>query len=113
MPPPKNPSRGFSFFGLGGGGNFSNSKKVDQVPPPVLKLETDRDVYRPGDPVTITIEIANPPGGTFSLLVERLSFEIKGIEKLDSQWFSTAKPTQESKQRSGFRCLFFFSHFLQ
>ncbi|KAI9100724.1 hypothetical protein K1719_024086 [Acacia pycnantha] len=33
--------------------------------------------------------------------VERLSFEIKGIEKLDVQWFATQKPLPGSKQKRG------------
>lgn len=79
MAPPK--SR-FSLFGIGGGGARAgyNSKTTDPaVPPPVLKLQTDKNVYRPRDPVIITIEIQNHQIGC-SLLVEKLSFEIKGIE---------------------------------
>ncbi|CAI9114773.1 OLC1v1015570C3 [Oldenlandia corymbosa var. corymbosa] len=102
MPPPKKPSRGFSFFGLtagagrvGAGGGHGKTET-----PPQLKLETDREVYRPGDLVTITVEIKNPTE-SFSLLVEKLSFEIKGIEKLDTNWFNIPKPPPESKQRRG------------
>ena len=79
---------------------------------PKLKLQTDKDVYRPGDSVTATIEICSPTSlkddvGTMlsedilPLLVDGLSFELKGIEKLDSQWFSVPKPLPESKQRRG------------
>ncbi|KAL5199737.1 hypothetical protein ABZP36_020940 [Zizania latifolia] len=77
---------------------------------PKLKLQTDREVYRPGDSVTATIEICTPDGlkddaesseDAPSLLVDGLSFEIKGIEKLDSQWFSVPKPLPGSKQRRG------------
>lgn len=80
---------------------------------PRLKLQTDREVYRPGDSVTATIEICTPAGlkddaasaetgeDAPSLLVDGLSFEIKGIEKLDSQWFSVSKPLPGSKQRRG------------
>ncbi|KAI3464391.1 hypothetical protein Pfo_021054 [Paulownia fortunei] len=96
MPPPNKPSRKFSFFGLTsaavtGGGN---------VNPPQLKLEADREVYRPGDLITITIDIKNP-NNSWSLLIEKLNFEIKGIEKLDTQWFNTPKPSPDSKQRRG------------
>ncbi|KAM7511783.1 hypothetical protein LguiB_010658 [Lonicera macranthoides] len=96
------PRRGFSIFGVGGGGRGGgDSKKLDPVlPPPSLKLQTDKNVYRPGDPVTITIEIRNPTG-MCSLLLEKLSFEIKGIEKLDTQWFTTQKPLPDTKQRRG------------
>lgn len=101
MPPPRKPSRGFSFFGItaGGGGERAgdNGKTND---PPKLNLEADREVYRPGDLVNITVEIKNPTA-SLSLLIEKLSFEIKGIEKLDTNWFSTPKPSPDSKQRRG------------
>ncbi|KAF3445655.1 hypothetical protein FNV43_RR10831 [Rhamnella rubrinervis] len=87
---------------LGGGG--SNAKALDSEVLPSLKLQTDKQVYRPGDPVIVTIEITNPAGNAntpLSLLVERLSFEIKGVEKLDTQWFATQKPIPGSKQRRG------------
>ncbi|KAF7152411.1 hypothetical protein RHSIM_Rhsim01G0150500 [Rhododendron simsii] len=57
MPPPK-PLRGFTFFGRGG--DSANSRGGSKaVPPPSLNLHTDRDVYKPGDPVVVTIEIRN------------------------------------------------------
>ncbi|XP_062101253.1 uncharacterized protein LOC133807108 isoform X2 [Humulus lupulus] len=97
----------FSGSGGGGGGeggaNAKALKNSAQVLP-TLKLQTDKEVYGPGDPVVVTIEIGNPSvEGDFalSLLVERLSFEIKGIEKLDTQWFATQKPVPGSKQRRG------------
>ena len=78
---------------------------------PKFKLQTDKEVYRPGDSVTATIQICSPAslkdeaeaasGGVISLLVDGLSFELKGIEKLDSQWFSVPKPIPGSKQRRG------------
>lgn len=98
MPPPEKPSGRFSFFGITAGRGGSYAKAVDS---PQLKLEPDREVYRPGDLVTVTLEIKNP-SDSFSLLIERLSFEIKGIEKLDTNWFSTPKPSSDSKQRRGF-----------
>ncbi|XP_016473275.1 uncharacterized protein LOC107795206 isoform X2 [Nicotiana tabacum] len=107
--PNKPPSRGFSFFnittGIGGGigsgsGSVRRSNATTDLPQPQLKLEPDREVYRPGDPVTITVEIKNPTTSC-SLLIEKLNFEIKGIEKLDTQWFSTPKPSPDSKQRRG------------
>ncbi|XP_044490532.1 uncharacterized protein LOC123214665 isoform X2 [Mangifera indica] len=98
---------GFSLFGGGGGGGGSykavdNSREGEVLPR--LKLETDKDVYRPGDSLYITIEICNPlcdDASLSSLLIEGLAFEIKGIEKLDSQWFATQKPLPGSKQRRG------------
>ncbi|GLT94226.1 hypothetical protein SLE2022_119790 [Rubroshorea leprosula] len=101
------PSR-LSFFG-GGGSNRGDSsvegRKSDVTS--FLKLQTDKDVYRSGDSILVTIEICNPlttgsPGVTApSLLIERLGIEIKGIEKLDTQWFATQKPLPETKQKRG------------
>ncbi|KAL0391672.1 UNVERIFIED_CONTAM: hypothetical protein Sradi_2390000 [Sesamum radiatum] len=99
MPQPAKPSRRFSFFGLGSASPSTVSGGAN-LDPPHLKLETDREVYRPGDLITITIEIKNPTN-LFPLLIEKLSFECKGIEKLDSQWFTTPKPTSDSKLRRG------------
>ncbi|KHN46332.1 hypothetical protein glysoja_048095 [Glycine soja] len=100
----------FSFFGGGGdsgavvdNANSSPSKGGGDelaVVQPTLKLETDRQVYRPGDPVIVTIQISNPANG-YSFLMERLGFEIRGIEKLDTQWFATQKLMPGSKQRRG------------
>lgn len=105
MSAPSKPSRVFSFFNItagigGGGGGIGRRSNATDLPQPQMKLEPDREVYRPGDPVTITIEIKNPTASS-SLLIEKLSFEIKGIEKLDIQWFSTPKPSPVSKQRRG------------
>ncbi|KAL1824821.1 hypothetical protein ACET3Z_011599 [Daucus carota] len=89
------PPRGFSIFGMGGGGRKSSDPEVSA---PVMKLETDREVYRPGDPVVITIEIENPAANC-SLLVESLRFEMKGIEKCDTQWFTTHKSLDNKTKR--------------
>ncbi|XWS39572.1 hypothetical protein CRYUN_Cryun18bG0066700 [Craigia yunnanensis] len=101
------PSR-FSFFGGGGSNKVGNSVEGDKSElNPTLKLQTDRDVYRPGDSVYVTIEICNPltsdnTGNIVpSLLIERLGIEIRGIEKLDTQWFATQKPLAGTKQRRG------------
>lgn len=77
------------LFGIG-----KRESKKDVVKQVVsLKLDCDKKVYRPGDSVTITIEIRNPElESSSSLLIEKLSFEAKGIEKLDTQWFTTHKP---------------------
>jgi hypothetical protein len=91
----------FSFFGAGDGQDDSSKTELR----PTLKLQTDKEVYRPGDPVVVTVEISNPRASddelACSLLLERLGFEIKGVEKLDSQWFATPKPLPGSKQRRG------------
>lgn len=96
-------ARRFSLFGSGRGSNATDDSTKTEILP-TLKLQADKDVYRPGDPVTVTVEISNPrvrDDLTCSLLLERLSFEIKGVEKLDSQWFATQKPLPGSKQRRG------------
>lgn len=119
MPPPK-VSRGFSFFGGGGssggddtarkfGGRDDGKKKNVRLEDLAsLKLQTDKDVYRPGDPVLVTIEIRNNSrtedarvNEESSLLIENMTFEMKGIEKLDTQWFATQKPSPDSKQKRG------------
>ncbi|KAK1384131.1 Reduced growth phenotype protein 1 [Heracleum sosnowskyi] len=92
------PSRGFSIFGIGGRDGDSSKTSDPAVSPPVVKLETDREVYRPGDPVVITIEIENPVVNC-SLLVETLRFEMRGIEKCDAQWFTTHKSLDSVKKR--------------
>ncbi|XP_073022015.1 uncharacterized protein [Primulina eburnea] len=97
--PPNKPSRRFSFFGFAADSySAGETSNRSDLPLPLLKLETDRQVYRPGDLVTITIEIKNQTN-LWSLLIEKLSFEMKGIEKLDTQWFSTPKLSHDSKQR--------------
>ncbi|XP_062227082.1 uncharacterized protein LOC133925213 [Phragmites australis] len=106
--------QGLSFLRSVG---WFEDRKVDsaakQQLSPTLKLQTDKEVYRPGDSVTVTVEICSPAslkddaGQTVSgedapsLLLDVLSFELKGIEKLDSQWFSVPKPLPGSKQRRG------------
>lgn len=106
--------QGLSFLRSVG---WFEDRKVDsaakQQLSPTLKLQTDKEAYRPGDSVTVTIEICSPASlkddagqtvsgeDTPSLLLDVLSFELKGIEKLDSQWFSVPKPLPGSKQRRG------------
>lgn len=97
--------RALSFFS----GGSSNEKEKDQFSSkreslPSLKLVTDKEIYRPGDSVIATIEICNPRNsadGSPSVLIDDLGFEVKGIEKLDTQWFSTQKPLPGSKQKRG------------
>ncbi|KAJ6678150.1 hypothetical protein OIU85_008713 [Salix viminalis] len=96
-----------AFFGSGGSrkvDNSSDGRKGELVP--TLKVQTDKDVYRPGDSILVTIEISNPKDGASedvmsSLLIEKLGFAIRGIQKLDNQWFATQKPLPRSKQRRG------------
>ncbi|CAN1325511.1 hypothetical protein LINPERPRIM_LOCUS33521 [Linum perenne] len=99
----------FSLFG-GDRGSDKERSSVDDLKSdivPTFKLQTDRDVYRPGDSIFVTIEINNPSHGSAQnipsapLLIERLGFEIKGIEKLDNQWFATPKVASGSRQRRG------------
>ncbi|XP_021609690.1 uncharacterized protein LOC110613071 isoform X2 [Manihot esculenta] len=96
-----------SFFGIGGSkkvNDLSDGRKSQLAP--TIKLQTNKDVYRPGDSIFVTIEISNPCNGASertlcSLLIEKLGFEIKGIEKLDPQWFATQKQFPGSRQRRG------------
>ncbi|XP_058743379.1 uncharacterized protein LOC131616143 [Vicia villosa] len=89
-----------SFFGGGDSRSVDDNSAKNEEILPALKLETDKQVYRPGDPVIITIQISNP-SNAYSFLMERLSFEIRGIEKLDTQWFVTQKALPGSRQRRG------------
>lgn len=99
MPPQKPPRTLSSLFGIGKRETNNDFTPIlSHLQPPVLKLDADKKVYRPGDPVTITIEIRNPPGEC-SLLLDRLSFEATGIEKLDTQWFNTHKPLPDSNHK--------------
>lgn len=98
----------FSFLGIG-----TSSNEVDESfgvsgtkVKPTLSVQTDKDVYRPGDFIFVTIEVGySPPvtdhGNSPSVLVDKLSFEVKGVEKLDVQWFSTLKQSPGSKGRRG------------
>ncbi|XP_057793563.1 uncharacterized protein LOC131011175 isoform X1 [Salvia miltiorrhiza] len=99
MPPPDKPTRRFSFFGLNSTASSTASGGAN-VKAPQLKLDADKEVYRPGDLITVTIEIKNA-SSSWSLLIEKLNFEIRGIEKLDTQWFTTPKPSPDSRQRRG------------
>ncbi|XP_078160953.1 uncharacterized protein LOC144556473 [Carex rostrata] len=87
--------------------NTNSSKKRDVSP--FIKLFTDKEAYRPGEAVTVSIEIFNPreqregqeEEDNLSLLVEGLSFEVKGLEKVDSQWYATQRPMPGSKEKRG------------
>ncbi|CAM8895075.1 unnamed protein product [Rhodiola kirilowii] len=98
MPLPK-VTRNFSFFGLREPRKIEEDNKTELLPSLILK--TDKDVYRPGETVEVTIEIGNQASDGSSLLVDRLGIELKGIQKLDIQWFTTQKPLPGSKQRRG------------
>jgi hypothetical protein len=79
--------------------------------PPALKLSLEKKAYRPGDTVVATVEIVNEapvgkPGlmrdlAGEAVLMEDLSVEVRGIEKLDPQWMVTPKPPAGSKTRKG------------
>lgn len=122
-------AKGYQRFSFLGRGSFSIDDKKPDVKEealPSLKLQLDKDVYRPGDSVIAAIEIQNPNSGNgssemelaisddYSILVEYITFELKGIEKLDTQWFTTQKPPPGSKQRRGyiFLLLLWFWFFL-
>lgn len=103
-------SQSFAFFrSLGLFDDKKETSGAKQEASPTLKVQTDKEIYRPGDSVTATIEICSPRSSKedtekedfSSLLIDNVSFEVKGIEKLDTQWFSTQKPLPGSKQRRG------------
>lgn len=102
-------SRGFSLFG-GGGSDKAADNRPQSGLMPSLKLLTDKDVYRPGDPVNVTVEIAVPSlvasregqdNALCSFLIKRLGFEVKGMEKLDPQWYAVQKPLPGLKLKRG------------
>ncbi|GAA0162665.1 hypothetical protein LIER_18705 [Lithospermum erythrorhizon] len=98
-PPPTKPSAAFSLFS--GGGRRKPPNQAAAPPSPKVVVELDKEVYRPGEAISITISVKNS-ANTCSLLIEKLSFEIKGIEKLDSQWFNVKKLSEtHSKHRRG------------
>ncbi|KAG7013397.1 hypothetical protein SDJN02_23563 [Cucurbita argyrosperma subsp. argyrosperma] len=91
----------FSIFGVGAAAEKVEESVKSEVLPG-FELRCDKDVYRPGDPVVVTIEICSSVAQLdCSLLIERLRFEIIGLRKLDAQWFSTQKPIPGSRQRRG------------
>lgn len=84
-----------------------------------LKVITDREVYRPGDLIIATVEVHNGKCLVDSnarselgldvrdaIQIEHLIVEVKGIEKLDTQWVVTQKPSPGAKQRRGERAIF-------
>lgn len=100
----------FSFLGIGSSSNEVNDSLgvSGTKPKPTLSVQTDKDVYRPGDFIFVTLEVGYSPvrrdhenGASPSVLVDKLSFEVKGVEKLDVQWFSTIKQSPGSKGRRG------------
>ncbi|KAJ0987099.1 hypothetical protein J5N97_005455 [Dioscorea zingiberensis] len=105
--------RGFSFFGIGASNEKKGSLSAKSELLPSLKLQTSKEIYRPGDTITATIEVFSPKLSKeeaqkeqfsyafASLLVDNLTFEVKGIEKLDTQWFAVPKPLPGSKQSRG------------
>uniref|UniRef100_A0A1J3K010 RAB6A-GEF complex partner protein 2 n=1 Tax=Noccaea caerulescens TaxID=107243 RepID=A0A1J3K010_NOCCA len=98
----------FSFLGIGSSNEVNDSLgDSGRNLKPTLSVQTDKDVYRPGDSIFVTIEVGYSPerdhesGATPSILIEKLSFEVKGVEQLDVHWFSTQKPPPGSKGRRG------------
>ncbi|WOK95297.1 hypothetical protein Cni_G04004 [Canna indica] len=108
--------KGFSFFRSIG---WFDAKKSDLCNKhdisPSVKIQLDKDTYRPGDSVIATVEICSPQISNgypdrenftkqhSSFLLDNFSFEIMGIEKLDCQWFATQKLSPGSRQRRGER----------
>lgn len=103
----------FSFLGIGSSSEVNDSLGVSGSKlKPTLSLQTDKDVYRPGDSIFVTIEVGNSPVRDHenvanpSILVEKLSFEVKGVEKLDIHSFITQKPSPGSRGRRGIQGAF-------
>ncbi|CAA7402941.1 unnamed protein product [Spirodela intermedia] len=106
-------SQSFSFFGGGSSSSYDDKKadaSTERGRPPSLRLQMEKEVYRPGDSIVATIEISNgiskgepprPDDGLSTFMVDSMSFEIKGIEKRDTQWFATQKPLPGSKEKRG------------
>ena len=105
----------FSFLGIGSSSNEVNDSLSGSGTKikPSLSVQTDKDVYRPGDFIFVTLEVGyyavrdHENGASPSVLVDKLSFEVKGLEKLDVQWFSAQKPSPGSKGRRGTEGVFF------
>lgn len=106
--------KGVSFFRSLGWFDAKNSDLLSkQEASPSLKIQLDKEIYRPGDTFIATVGISTPqisnrhPDGQHwmnqisSFLLDNFSYEIKGVEKLDSQWFATQKPLPGLKQRRG------------
>ncbi|KAG2304816.1 hypothetical protein Bca52824_033467 [Brassica carinata] len=97
----------FSFLGIGSNQVNESLGVSGSKVKPTLSVETDKDVYRPGDFIFVTLEVGyssvrdHQNGANPSVLVEKLSFEVKGVEKLEIQWFSTQKSSPRSKGRIG------------
>lgn len=78
-----------------------------RIAPPSLRVSLERKVYRPGDTVVATIEVANEAPGMVrdlvpdAVLMADLLVEVRGIEKIDLTWLVTPKPPTGSRQRKG------------
>lgn len=101
--------------------SFSSTTSLENenVSVPTLKVSTDREAYRPGDLIIATVEVHNAKcllesnGQTEgsvdardAILIENIIVEVKGIEKFDTQWIITQKPSPGSKLRQGERAIF-------
>ncbi|OAY66264.1 RAB6A-GEF complex partner protein 2 [Ananas comosus] len=80
-------SQSFAFFrSLGLFDDKKETSGAKQEASPTLKVQTDKEIYRPGDSVTATIEICSPRSSKedtekedfSSLLIDNVSFEVKG-----------------------------------
>lgn len=112
----------FPFFKKGPReSTFSTSSSLENgsVSAPTLKVSTDREAYRPGDLIIATVEVHNAKclvesGGQTEIgvdvrdavQIEKIIVEVKGIQKFDTQWVITQKPSPGSKQRRGEHAIF-------
>lgn len=111
--------KGGPFIEHGRENSFSSATSLENDSSSILKVSTDREVYRPGDLIIATVEVhngkclvGNNARSELSLdvrdaiQIENLIVEVKGIEKLDTQWVITQKPSPGAKQRRGERVIF-------
>jgi hypothetical protein len=103
----------FPFLGRRGktltDGQEAGSPRTGASRAPSLKVSLERKVYRPGDTVVATIEVANEAPGMVrdlvadAVLMADMLVEVRGIEKIDPTWLITPKPPSGPRQRKGFR----------
>lgn len=105
----------FPFLGRRGkaltDGQEVGSPRTGASRAPSLKVSLERKVYRPGDTVVATIEVANEAPGMVrdlaadAVLMADMLVEVRGIEKIDPTWLITPKPPSGPRQRKGERTI--------
>lgn len=107
--------KGGPFIQHGRENSFSSATSLENdCSSTPLKVSTDREAYRLGDLITATVEVHNGKcvvdnnarselglDVTDAIQIENLIVEVKGIEKLDTQWVITQKPSPGVKKDEG------------